>query len=163
MKTGLCGFVVVLLAAAAAAEDVKTVTISHQGAAVMTLSVPQSAKVTTENEKTVIDTKEINLYLWVVPKAKTVADAVAGLDDVIKSEVLQFKPTKTKAISVADGGAKHLMGKSIEADDHDPGTTDVVVFTVGKTVLVACVHGEGDAAARQREPMLKLLRSAKAP
>jgi hypothetical protein len=57
MKTGLCGFVVVLLAAAAAAEDMKTVTISHQGAAVMTLSAPQSAKVTTENEKTVIDTK----------------------------------------------------------------------------------------------------------
>jgi hypothetical protein len=85
------------------------------------------------------------------------------VDDVIKSEVLQFKPTKTEAITVADAEGKHLMGKSIEADDHDPGTTDVVVFAVGKTVLVACVHGEGDAAARQRDAMLKLLKTVKAP
>ena len=41
------------------------------------------------------------LDLWVVPKAKTVAEAIAGLDDVIKSEVLKFNAASTEAITVA--------------------------------------------------------------
>ena len=55
------------------------------------------------------------------------------------------------------------MGRGIEADDEEPGTVDVVVFTVGKTVLVACVHGEGDTAVRQRQPMLNALKTVRAP
>ena len=101
--------------------------------------------------------------LWVVPKAKTVAEAITDLDDVIKSEVLKFNAASTEAITVADADAKHLKGKGIEADDQDPATVDVVVFTVGKTVFVACVHGEGQAAVRQRQPMLKALKTVKAP
>ncbi len=163
MKTGLCSVVVLLCAAAASAEDMKTVTISSQGAAVMKISVPQSAKVTTDNDKTVLDTKDMVLDLWIVPKAKTVAEAIAGLDDLIKGEVLNFKPTKTETITVAEAEGKHLMGKGTEADDQDPGTVDVVVFMVGKTVAVACVHGEGDTAVQQRQPMLKALKTVKAP
>ncbi len=101
--------------------------------------------------------------LWVVPKAKTVAEAIAGLDDVIKSEVLKFSPASTEPITVAGAEGKHLKGKGVEADDQDPGTADVVVFTVGKTVVVACVHGEGDAAVRRRQPMLDALKTVKAP
>ncbi len=141
----------------------KTVTISNAGKAVMTISAPQSAKVTTDKDKTVIDSKDMILDLWVVPKAKTVAEAIAGVDDVIKSEVLKFNAAKSEAITVADSEGKHLMGKGVEADDQDPGTADIVVFTVGKTVLVACVHGEGETAARQRPAMLKALKSVKAP
>jgi len=163
MKTCLCSVVVILFAAVALAEDMKTVTISNDGAAVMTIGVTQSAKVTTEKEKTVIDTKEMFLDLWVVPKAKTVADAIAALDDVIKSEVLKFSATSSEEITVADAKGKHLIGKGVEADDQDPATVDVVVFTVGKTVLVACVHGEGQTAVREREPMLKALKTVKAP
>ncbi len=147
-------------------EDMKTVAVSHDGAAVMEISVPQSTEVTTDKEdkeKTVLDTKDMNLDLWVVPKAKTVAEAIAGLDDVIKSEVLKFNSTGTETITVADAPAKHLMGTGLEADDHDAATVDVVVFTVGKTVLVACVHGEGDQAVRERQPMLKALETVKAP
>ena len=55
------------------------------------------------------------------------------------------------------------MGKGIEADDQDPATADVVVFTVGKTVMVACVHGEGETAVRHRQPMLDALKTVKAP
>ncbi len=163
MKTGLCSVVVLLCAAVAWAEDMKTVTISNAGAAVMTISAPQGAKVTTDKEKTVIDTKDMVLDLWVVPKAKTVAEAIAALDDVIKSEVLKFSPASTEAITVAEAEGKHLKGKGVEADDQDPATVDVVVFTVGKTVLVACVHGEGQAAVRQRQPMLNALKTVKAP
>ena len=163
MKTCLCTVVALLFAAVAAAEDMKTVTISNDGAAVMTISVPKAAKVTTDKEKTVLDTKDMYLDLWVVPKAKTVADAIAALDDVIKSEVLKFSAASTDEITVAEAKAKHLKGKGIEADDHDAATVDVVVFMVGKTVFVACVHGEGDAAVRAREPMLTALKTVKAP
>ncbi len=163
MKPGLCSVVVLFLATVASAEDLKTVTISKDGAAVMTISAPKSAKVTTEKDKTVIDTKDMVLDLWVVPKAKAVAEAIAALDDVIKSEVLKFKQTSTEAITVAEAEGKHLIGKGLEADDQDPATVDVVVFSVGKTVFVACVHGEGQAALRQRPPMLKVLKTVKAP
>ncbi len=163
MKTVLGGLVVFVLTTAASADDLKTVTISHAGAAVMTIRVPQAAKVATDKEKTVIDTKDMVLDLWVVPKAKTVAEAIAGLDDVIKSEVLKFHAISSEAITVAESEGKHLMGKGIEADDQDPATVDVVVFAVDKTVLVACVHGEGEAAVRQRQPMLNALKTVKAP
>ena len=76
---------------------------------------------------------------------------------------LDFSPASTEKITVAEKEAKHLKGKSVEADDHDPGTTDVIVFTVGKTVFVACVHGEGEAAAKQRQSMLDALKTIKAP
>ena len=97
----------------------------------------------------------------VVPKAKTVAEALAGLNDLIKGEVLKFTATRTEAITIAGAEAKHLMGRGIEADDEEPATVDVVVFTVGKAVLVACVHGEGDTAVRQRQPMLEALKTVK--
>jgi hypothetical protein len=163
MKTGLCSVAVLLFAAAAWAADMKTVTVSKDGAAAMTISAPQKAKVTTDKDKTVIETKDMNLDLWVVPKAKTVAEAIAALDEVLKSEVLKFSPASTEDITVAEAEGKHLKGKGIEADDQDPATVDVVVFTVGKTVFVACVHGEGQAAVRQRKPMLEALKTVKAP
>ena len=163
MKTGLCTFAVLAFATVASAEDMKKVTISHKGSAVMTISAPQSAKVTVDKEKTVIDVKNMVLDLWVVPKAKTVAEAITGLDDVIKSEVLKFTAASTEPITVAGAEGKHLKGKGLEADDQDPATVDVVVFTVGKTVVVACVHGEGDAAVRRRQPMLDALKTVKAP
>ena len=163
MKTRVGSIVVLLFATTAWAEDLKTVQLSNEGTVVMTIGVPQSAKVTTKKEKTVIDTKDMILDLWVLPKAKTVADAIAGLDDVIKSEVLKFSATSSEAITVAESAGKHLMGKGVEADDQDPATADVVVFMVGKTVLVACVHGEGDTAIHQRQPMLDALRTVKAP
>jgi len=163
MMTGLLSVVVLLSTAVALAQDLKTVTISHKNAAVVSISAPQSAKVTTDKEKTVIDTKDMVLYLWVVPKAKSVAQAIAGLDDVVKSEVLKFSAASTEAITVAKREGKHLKGKGLEADDQDPATVDVVVFMVGKTVLVACVHGEGQAAVRQRPSMLRALKTVKAP
>jgi hypothetical protein len=163
MKLFLFSVFTSILASVAAAEDMKTVTLSDNGSAVMTISASQSAKVTVTKEKTVIDSKDMVLDLWVVPKAKTVADAIAGLDEVIKSEVLKFKPSSTEDISVAGSEGKHLKGKGVEADDQDPGTADVVVFTVGKTVIVACVHGEGETAAKQRKPMLEALKTVKAP
>ena len=158
MKTGLCGVVVLLWAGVVSGEEAKTVTISHEGAPVMTIRTPKSVQV-----MTVIETEDMVLDLWVVPSAKTVAEAVAGLDGVIKNEVLRFAATSTETITVAGAEAKHLMGRGVEAEEEDPATVDIVVFQVGKTVLVACVHGEGDTAVRQRQPMLEALKTVKLP
>jgi hypothetical protein len=154
---------VLLLAATAASAKEQTVTISDHGTAVATLSVPADAKITTIEGKTVVDTKELTLYVWVVAKAKTVADAVPLVGEVIKSEFKDFKVDQTKTLTVAEAQARHLMGRGKEADDNDPGSADVVLFAVGKTVLAACVHGEDQAAPHQRPAMLAVLKTVKAP
>ena len=155
-------FALLLVASVAVAEE-KNVTISNDGTAVATLSVPAAAKVTSNAEKTVVDTKDLTLYVWVVPKAKTVDEVVPQAGEVIKSEVKSLVVQRTDTISVAGADAKHLMGTGKEADDGDPATADVVVFIVGKTVLAACVHGEGETAPHQRPAMLAILKTAKAP
>ena len=76
-----------LVASAAVAED-KIITISSNGVAVAKLSVPEAAKVTSSAEKTGVDTKDLILYLWVVPKAKTVGKVVPKVTEVIKGEVI---------------------------------------------------------------------------
>ena len=156
---------VLLLAATTALAEEKsaTVTISDRGKAVATLRVPADAKVTVKEGKTIVDTKELTLYVWVVAKAKTVADAVPLVDEVIKSEFKDFAVDQTKTLTLAGAEARQIMGHGKEADDNDPGTADVVLFTVGKRVLAACVHGEEQAAARQRPAMLAMLKTAKAP
>jgi len=154
--------IALLWSGAALAAD-KTVSIPPSGDAAVTLTVPQAAKVTTDSGKTTIDMSKLNVYVWLAPKAKTVDEAVAGIDEIVKSEVKDLKIGETKTIKVTDADAKQLMAKSNEADDGDAGTTGIVVFTVGGKVIVACVHGEGEAAARQLQPMLDILATAKAP
>ena len=51
------------LAASSASAAEKNITITNQGAAVATLSVPASAKIASTAGKTVIDTKEWNNLL----------------------------------------------------------------------------------------------------
>ncbi len=144
------------------AED-KTVSFPSDKDAAVKLTMPKDAKVTTENGKMTIDTNKCNVYLWLAPKAKKIGDAVAGIGEIVKSEVKEIKVDETKTIKLAGADAKQFMAKSTEADDGDAGTSAFVVFTVGSKVIVACVHGEGEAAARQRQPMLDILATAKAP
>jgi hypothetical protein len=153
----------VLFTATFAMADDKTVSVPATGDAAVSLTVPSTAKVTTDNGMTKIDTNKFNLYVWLAPKGKTVDEAAASVGDIIKSEAINLKDLETKTIKVADADAKHIMAKSNEADDNDPGTTDVVVFTVGGKVIVACIHGENDFAPKNREGMLKVLATAKAP
>ena len=151
----------VLFTAAALAED-KTIAFPSGDNAVANLTVPKAAKVTSENGKTTVETNQFNLYLWLAPKVKTVDEAVASVGEIIKSEAINLKIGETKTIKVAGADAKHIMAKSNEADDNNPGTTDIVVFTVGGKVIVACIHGESDFAPRKRQAMLDMLATAKA-
>ena len=73
---------------------------------------------------------------------------------IFRSLVLR-QPQDSWSVQIPFRGGR-LWGKM-------PERGDVVVFMVGKTVLVACVHGEGDTAVRQRGPMLEALKTVKAP
>ncbi len=127
------------------------------------LEVPKDAKVTTKGEKTSILLKDTWVYIWHVPGAKTIADAVPQVPTVIKSEFTNFAPSETKHLKVAGQDADHLFGKGEEADDGDPGAAEVVIFTVGKNIFAGCVHGEKDEAAKRSPSLLALLKSAQAP
>jgi hypothetical protein len=162
MRTYLTSLVLALLSLTVFAED-KEITISSGNAPVLKLTVPQEAKVTTKGEKTSIEAKNLWIYLWQIKSAKSVSEVIPHVGEVIKSEFTDFAVGETKTISVAGREAKHLMGKGAEADDGDPGTADVVIFTDGKNVFAACVHGEKTEAARERPDLLKVLKSAKAP
>jgi hypothetical protein len=163
MRNAILSFTVLLLTGAAALAEAKTISFPPGKDAAVTLVVPKTAKVATDNGKTTIDTSKFNLYLWLAPKAKTVDEAVAGVGEIVKSEAINLKIEETKSIKVAGADAKHLMAKSNEADDNDPGTTDIVVFTSGGKVIVGCIHGENDFAVRNRQAMLDMLGTAKAP
>ena len=95
--------------------------------------------------------------------AKTVKEAQAQLGNVIKGDVLKFTASMTNEIAVAGLPARHLIGRGVEADDGDDATADVLIFEVGKQMFIASVHGEGNDASREREPMLKMLQTAKSP
>ncbi len=140
----------------------KTVSFPPGKNPAVTLTVPKAANVTTDKGKTTIDTSKFNLYLWAT-KAKTVDNATKNVARTVKSEVVNLKIEDTKTIKVAGADAKHLIAKSNEADDNDPGTTDVVVFSSGGKVIVACIHGENDFAPKHRQAMLDMLQTAKAP
>ncbi len=162
MRTLLIAATVLFTAATAGAED-KTVSIPSGKKAVLNLTVPKAAKVTTDAGKTTIDTPKGNVYLWLAPKAKTIDQAVKGIGKIVESEVKEIKVDETKAIKVADADAKQITAKTKEADDGDAGTSAFVVFKFGGKVVVGCVHGEGDAAARQLPWLLEVLGTAKAP
>jgi len=152
-----------LLAAGAWAAENVNVTIPANDSPSLVLTVPATAKVTAKKEKTEIKTVDMTLYIWKIPGVTTVDAGVAQIPTVIASEVVQFVAKTTNTITIAGVVAKQLIGRSVEADDNDPGTADVVVFTTGKAVFAACVHGEGNDAARERAPMLTVLTTAKTP
>lgn len=139
------------------------ITVLSGGIPALELTVPQAAKVTPWKGKTVIQTTNMFLYIWSVPGVKTVDAAQTRLAEVIKDDVRQFAASVTNEIAVAGSPARHLIGKGVEADDGDDATADIVIFSIGDRIFVACVHGEGNDASRERAPMLTMLKTAKSP
>lgn len=139
----------------------KEVTIKVGGKDALGLSVPEDAKVTEKGNQTSIVAKNVQVYVWEV-KAKTVEEALPHVAEIIKSEFVKFEGKTTESLKVAGHEAKFVKGPGNEADDNDPGAAEVVVFTDGKHVYAACVHGEADHAAKQHGEFLKVLETAKA-
>ena len=162
MKTISIGVLVLSLASSVYAED-RTVTVMADKTPALELAVPAAAEVTPWKGKTVIHTTNMFLNVWLVPEAKTLSDAQARLSEVIKGDVLKFVASATNQLTVAGSPALHLSGTCVEADDGDAATADIVIFAVGTHVFVAYVHGEDNAASRERDPMLKMLHTATSP
>jgi len=160
MRTSLIALTLALIGSAAAFAEDKEITVTA-GDVSLKMTVPKDTEVTKKKERTILHAKGLFIYLWDVPGAKTVAEAVPQAGKFIKSEFVEFAVGETKTINVAGHEAKHLMGKGEEADDNDPGTADVVIFTDGKHVFAACVHGEKDEAAKERPELLRVLKSIK--
>jgi hypothetical protein len=167
MTTNLMRFLtflfVVVLAMAASAQD-KTVTLRADGDATgLALLVPAAAKITSSTNYVNIHTTNMSLHIWAVTGAKTVADALPRVGEIIKSEFTKFTVTSTEDVVIAGAPARHVIGSGNEADDGDPGHAEVVFFVVGGHVFAACIHGEFDDAARARAPMMVVLQTAHAP
>lgn len=164
MHTVICKIGILVLSFATLASAANRIVSIGGGnpAQSLQLTIPSKAKVTPMKEKTVIQTTEMFLHLWPVPKASTVDQAQSRLADVIKGDVQKFSASATNAITVCGSPARHLVGRGVEADDGDAATADVVIFTAAGQAYVACVHGETDDASREREPMLKMLQTATA-
>jgi len=162
MRTSLTLFTLALLHLTAFAETQEIIILAGNVLA-LKLEIPKDAKATTKGEKTSILLKDAWVYLWSVPTAKTITEAVPQAATIIKSEFTDFKLTETKHLTIASNDANHLFGKGLEADDGDPGAAEVVIFTVGKHVFATCVHGENEAATKKRQDMLTILKSSRAP
>ena len=156
------GILFLAIAACVSAQE-RTVTILADKEPALELAVPPDAKVTPVKDKTEIHTTNMFLYVWPVPGAKTIDEAQARLAGVIKGDVLKFAASATNEITVAGSRARHLIGNGVEANDGDDATADVVIFAAGSRIFVACVHGEGNDAPNEREPMLKMLQTARSP
>ena len=150
---------------AAAASDAKPGVVMSDGKAVLTMTLPTGTQTFNEDNKfTAAEGKwQFHFYVWMVKDAKTLDDAAARVPELIKSEFLEFKLVSKKDLIVAGSPAKQLDGSGKEADDHDPGNAEVVLFTVGGKVFAACIHGEGNAPDVRRSFMMTAIQTAKAP
>ena len=104
----------------------------------------------------------MRFYLWAVADAKSPEQVIARLGDIIKSEFVGFNPTGIKPVTLPGAKATQVFGTGKEADDGDPGLAEVVVFSVGGHVFVACVHGES-IADWNRDFMMAALKTISTP
>ena len=155
------GVLFLALASHAPAAD-HTVSVLVDATPVLELVAPPEATATPVG-KTVIHTTNLFLHVWPVTGAKTLDEAQDALDYLIKGDVRKFSASATNAITIAGSPARLLTGSGLEAWDGHDTTVDVVIFGAGAWFFVACVHGEGNASSREREPMLQILRTAKSP
>lgn len=164
MRPTIVRLCVASVACVAQAQDTASpVTLSAGGVPALVLMVPAKTIVTPFKDKTVIHTKDMFLHIWAVGNASNVAEGVARTADVIKGDVLNFKPASTNDITIANATASEMTGPEKEADDGDEGHAQVTVFTAGGRVFVACIHGEGKLDPVEQKAMQSVLQTAKAP
>ena len=149
---------------AAASTSVRlTVFADKEPAITLQLPVGWTTKEGKDGKIVVVPTGvAVNMQIWNVPGAKTVADAIPLVPGIIKGDVTDFKVVETIDIVIAGTPGKHLIGTGTEADDGDSSKAEVFLFTAGGKVFLFCVHGEDTITAQQRADILALLATAKA-
>lgn len=104
-----------------------------------------------------------DVHIWLVRGAKSVDEGVPRIPETIASEFKGFKPNRSTAMALQEGGSgARVLGSGVEADDNDPGTADVIVFQRAPRIFVGCTHGETMRTSAQ-EIMTKLEQSAITP
>ena len=151
--------------APAVPTETNPVVVASDGKPAIALQLPKGAVVKTTDGRTDISAPDALLFfqLWHASKAKSLDDAVGMVSGLLeKWDVKGFKLTATKPITVAGSPAKQLLGTGTEADDGDPSQAEVIVFSVGDKIFVACTHGERNEPA-EKKAMLAALQTAKQP
>lgn len=148
-----------------AQEVVAAQTLTLGGGAVMKLSLPNGWKSVTANDVATLlsPSGAPHVQLWMVADAGSVADAEGRIAALVASQVKDFVPASTVALTVAGGAAKQLIGTGTEADDGDASQAEVTVFSVGGKVFILCAHGEGDGTAKSHQELVATLASIAAP
>ena len=145
------------------AGDTKACVMQSGDHAVLRLTVSADATCTPKDGSLHLESHARDAVdVWLAPGANSVDAAAGRVGQAITSEFKDFKATSTTALTIAGAPAKRLMGSGTEADDNDPGHADVIMFTAGGRVFVACTHGESLSAAAQQW-MLAVVQTAQAP
>ena len=164
MRFMIAGLAAITLATmAVAAENNKTVIIQEGKTPVLTLTVPPTAETLPWKGKTTIRMADMTVHVWPIAGAADVAAGVARVADVIKGDVLEFKPAVTVEIILCGGPARQMTGPGKEADDGDAGRAEVIIFGVGGRIFAACIHGEDAITPARHAALLALLQTAEPP
>lgn len=145
-----------------AAGGVKDCVMQSGGVDVLRVSLAGNIKCEANDGSLHVNAKQYDVYLWLVPGAKTLDDGIAQIGQQIKDQFKDFQAKSTSDLTVAGSPAKRLIGKGHEADDGDNGEADVIVFKVGDRIFIACVHGE-DLTPMAEQGILTVLRTARLP
>lgn len=133
-----------------------------RGLDVLRVTPPGGAKCTPGEGRLHFGSRDGSVDVWLAPGARTVDDAKPRVAQIISPEFEGFKPTETAQASVAGSAAVRVLGSGVEADDSDPGTADVVIFSVAGHVFIACTHGEA-LSSSARQMLVTVVQSAQAP
>jgi hypothetical protein len=154
-----------VLSLAGCATEKNTAANRTSGVATPALSfqLPAGWKTAVKDARMQLIVPEKNdVFVWPLADTATVTAAMPKVSALIVGEVKNFKVTSQEDLTIAGSPAKHLVGTGVEADDGDPSNAEVYLFTVGRQVYLACVHGEGADAATLRPTVIKVLNTAKA-
>jgi hypothetical protein len=136
--------------------------VRAEGRDVLLLAVEPQATCTLKDGSAHLQSKEGQVDIWLVRGARTVDEGVTRIPEQISTEFKEFKTTASTEMTVAGAAARRLSGTGSEADDGDPGQADVIVFSAGGRIFVACAHGESLLSSAQRW-MATLVQSSRAP
>jgi len=165
MRNSLLTAIFAAICCSACAAETTTTSLSVPSAdkkTAITLQLSAGWKTYRSKDGTVsIDVpKCANIQVWALGNA-SVDEAAKQVSDLIKGQVTHFKVTASTAITVAGTPGKRLTGTGEEADDGDPSSADVYLFSVEGKVFIICAHGEGDSSVKSRAILTAMLASVK--
>ena len=100
----------------------------------------------------------VNIQVWALSQT-SLDKAANNAAELVKTQVTHFKPKQTNPIKIAGSMGKKISGPGVEADDGDPSTAEVYLFSVEGKLYMICAHAEGDVATKGKKVVPALLDS----